>query len=152
MEKDIEEIIQKNLPAQVGTVLKNRLEQAEKDAEEVKQQKAYLEERSKEIQAFRVLIEDYKKFDERNLKLEEREKMVTEVERNLKIRELEFQLISEKEKTEFSKSVALGLVRNIEYRKNIFDSENQNSYQDSHGNYVYPTPINKSLNEDKTAL
>lgn len=151
METEIKAIIEKNLPAQVGDVLKLRLEQAEKDVVKVKQQEEALQSKNVTITGLEKQVADYKKFDERNATLEAREKAVADGERNLKVATLEFQLTAEKEKTQFSKDVALGLVRNTEFRKHIFDSENQQGYQGANGQWIYPTPVNKSLDENKTA-
>lgn len=148
MTDEIRAIIEKNLPAQVGEVLKTRLEQAEKDVIKIKQQEETLQSKNAAITQFEKLVADYKTKDEQNAKLEARELAVTEAERNLKIATLEYQLVSEKEKTDFTKNVALGLVRNTEFRKTIFDSENQGGYMGPNGVWVYPTPINKVLTED----
>lgn len=151
MELEIKAIIEKNLPAQVGEVLKLRLDKAEQDVDSLKRLGDSYEHKLVEIESLKKTIETYKAFDNRNATLEAREKAVADGERNLKIATLEFQLNSEKEKTQFSKDVALGLVRNTSYRKNIFDSEFQPSYQDSNGVWHYPPNTNKTYNEDKTA-
>lgn len=39
---------------------------------------------------------------------------------------------------------------NTEYRKTIFDSENQEPYQDSMGNWHYPQPKSKVFAETET--
>lgn len=151
MEKEIEEIIKKNLPAQVGEILKERLEKADGDAAMVLYLQNRVVEQDKEIQTLNKRILEYEKFDVRNAQLDSKENELKEIERNLKIVTLEYQLQSEKEKTDFSKNIALGLVRNVEYRKTIFDSENQAPYIDAGGNWIYSTPVNKSLDETKKA-
>lgn len=150
MEQEFKAIIEKNLPAQVGDVLKKRLEQADNDAVKIKQLEEQLVNRNQHVIKLEATIADYKKFDERNAALEAREKACDIQERDLKVKTLEYQLQTEKEKTQFSKDVALGLVRNLEYRKNIFDSENQSGYNGPNGNWIQPTPVNKSLDETKT--
>lgn len=122
MTEEIKAIIEKSLPAQVGDVLKQRLEQAEKDAVKVRLQEEALQSKNAAIAKLEKQVADYKKMDERNAALEAREKAVTDGERNLKVSTLEFQLTAEKEKTQFSKDVALGLVRNTEYKKTVFDT------------------------------
>lgn len=89
MNEEIKKIIEKNLPAQVGDVLKQRLEQAEKDAVILKQQEEALISRNATIAGFEKQIAEYKKLDERNNKLEEREKAVETKERNSKVFEAE---------------------------------------------------------------
>lgn len=149
MEKEFEEIIKKNLPAQVGEVLKIRLEQADKDAIQVKQQGESLKKKELESLALQQKIDKYVAYDSRNASLDGREKVIQEKERNLEIETLKFQLSAEKEKTDFSKQVALGLVRNMEYRKTVFDSENK-PYQDQHG-YTQYGNTTKNLEEKKNA-
>lgn len=149
MTEEIKAIIEKNLPAQVGAVLKGVLEQAEKDAVKVKQQEEALVSKTATITGLEKTISDYRKLDERNGTLEGRERKVAEDERNLKIATLEFQLVAEKEKTEFSKSVALGLVRNTEYKRTLFDSQTD-PYKDQYGGTNYQTKTQQST-ENKTA-
>ena len=121
MEKECKAIIEKHMPEQVGDVLKKRLKQAEEDAIKLKQQNELLVNNNLTITNLEKVISNYKNFDERNSNLEVREKAVAESERNLQIKKLEYELASEKEKTQFSKDVAMGLVRNTEYRKQKVD-------------------------------
>jgi len=149
-EQEIQELIKKHLPQQVGETLKVTLEHAEKDAKKVKEQDEKLIERRKEIDKLESIIQEYKKFDERNSLLDAREKELEAKENKLEIDELKYQLSAEKDKTEFSKNIALGIVRNTEYRKTIFDSENQEPYQDYTGNWHYPQPKSKVFTETET--
>lgn len=150
-EEEIAEIIKKNLPAHVGEVLKERLEQADKDTVKLKQQETALAEKNNKITSLEKTIEEYKQFDTRNAAITDRENKVTEAERNLKIATLEFQLQSEKDKTTFTRDITLGLVRNIEYRKTIFDSQSINGRYDDKGNYIQPYSETKNHTEDKSA-
>lgn len=151
MENEFKAIIEKNLPAQVGDVLKKRLEQAELDAIKVERQIKQLEEKIKTIDDLQDQIRAYMAFDERNSKLEAREKAVDEQERSLKIKTLEYQLESEKGKTEFTKSVALGLVRNTEYKRSLFDSKDSPAGVDQFGTVRYANATQNS-NETNTAI
>ena len=74
LEKELNEIIKKSLPQHVGETLRERLEQADKDEEENKSLKEELAENYEKISEQRSIIEDYKKFDERNKDLNRREK------------------------------------------------------------------------------
>lgn len=150
MKEEIRLIIQKNLPAEVGQVLKERLEKADQDErmlESLKSVKLALEKREKELVAE---IESYRKFDERNKALDARERILHDREITAEVEQLKFQVTMEKEKTQFAKEVALGLVRNSEYRKTVFDSENQAGYYQG-STWITPTPVNKSLTETKKA-
>lgn len=139
MEAEIKAIIQKNLPAEVGTILKERLEQAEEDAANLEQTREQLKNRDRHVANLESVIEDYKKFDQRNATLEEREKAVSQSERDLKVATLEYQLAAEKDKTAFSQSVTLGLVRNTEYKSVVFDSKSGPDGRDQYGNPLYAT-------------
>jgi phosphoribosyl-dephospho-CoA transferase len=146
MTQEIEEIIKKNLPAQVGEILKSRLEQADRDSSTVKNQAEQIISKTATISGLEKTISDYRQFDSRNSALEAREKAVDQAERDLKVKTLEFQLASEKEKTEFTKSVALGLVRNTEYRRTLMDNVTT-PMKDQYGNMTYP---NSSQHSDET--
>jgi hypothetical protein len=151
MEVEIQNIIKKNLPAQVGETLKKRLEQADIDASELKNYKEAVIGRDKTITELTKKIEEYKQFDVRNANIDAREVAVKEEERNMKVKNLEYQLQAEKEKTVLIREVTMGLVRNTEYKKTIFDNESQVGYTDSRGNWVQPGNINKSLDETTKA-
>jgi DNA repair exonuclease SbcCD ATPase subunit len=139
MEAEFTAIIEKNLPAQVGDVLKKRLDQANNDASKVKQLEEQLGNRNQHVTKLEAQIADYKKFDERNSAIEAREKACDTYERDLKVKTLEYQLQSEREKTQFSKEVALGLVRNTEYTKKVFDTRSGPDGIDQYGNQRYAT-------------
>lgn len=146
LEKELNEIIKKSLPQHVGETLRERLEQADKDAEENKKLKEEHQKLKSELSEKNSIIEGYKKFDERNKDLNRREKELEAGLIKLEIETLKYQLETEKEKTDFTKSIALGLVRNTQYKKTIFDTENKGGVpmQDGHGNFHYPMPTSKS--------
>lgn len=147
LELKLQNAIKESLPQQVGEELKKVLEKAKKDEEDLKIARNSIICLEADVKSLKTEIEKYQKFDNRNAVLDAREKEINEKERSLKIEELEYKLNSEKEKTEFTKGVALGLVRNTEYRKTIFDSETPGGYCDSNGTWHYPTPTSKSFEE-----
>jgi hypothetical protein len=155
LQAELQVIYEKHLPKQVGETLQKRLELADKLEKEnsdlIKTNKTQYE----EIQNLKGIIEKHKTIDEREEAVTKREVDVTEKENKSEIEKLKYQLESEKDKTQFSKAVALGLVRNIEYRKNVFDTEMSpgTSYYDSVGNYHTIPPIGntKDLKETNTA-
>ena len=148
-EQELQEVLKKNLPQHVGDTLKARLEQADKDEKTVKTLEGTISNLNKEISEFKDIIRKYQKLDERYEALNSREKELETKERNLEIETLKYQLQSEKDKTAFSQKVASGLVRNTEYRKTIFDSENKGGMgvMDSNGMYHYPMASSKNYNE-----
>lgn len=150
MQEEIKAIIEKNLPAQVGETLKQVLDKGERDAKELDSLKEINQKNVNEIRRLEEVISNYRALDARNSALESREKAASEKEAKFEADQLKYQLQSEKEKTEFVKDVALGLVRNINYRKRVFDSENQEGYYKDNV-WVQPTPTNKHLDETNTA-
>lgn len=146
MELEIQEIIKKNLPQHLGDILKTRLEQADKDAEKIIKLNSEIDILQKEILDKNLIIENYKKNDSFYLQINEREQHLNKLQYDLELTILKEKLNSAESKSEFAKSVALGLVRNIEFRKTVFDSENQMPYY-SGSTYIQPSPINKNLTE-----
>ena len=146
LEKELNEIIKKSLPQHVGETLRERLEQADKDEEENKKLKEEQQKLKSELSEKNSVIEQYKKFDERNKDLNRREKELEAGLIKLEIETLKYQLEVEKDKTDFTKSIALGLVRNTQYKKTIFESGNPGGVmqKDGYGNMVYPQPSTNS--------
>lgn len=154
LEKEIQESIKKNLPQQVGDVLKQRLEQADKDKEALKAALNLNETQSKRIEKLQSDIDKHNSISDRENQLKEREVILSKGELELKLATVTYQLETEKEKTQFTKEVALGLVRNTVFRKTVFDNENQAPYNIPNNmggtTMVFPTAISKSLNETET--
>lgn len=134
-EQELQEVLKKNLPQQVSEVLRERLTQADRDAGKVKSLEAEIKLANEQSDYFKEQLEEYKKLDVRNALLESREKELETEKTNLEIEKLRYKLSVEIEKNEFTKSVALGLVRNTSYRKDMFNSKTIPSYTDANGNY-----------------
>lgn len=137
--KDLNSVIEKSLPAQVGKVLKNTLEQGIKDAEAVIALNKQILSLKDTIREKESIIETYKTNDIRNSTLEAREKEVSKKETNAKIAELEVLLKAEQDKSEFAKAMGLGLVRNTEYRRSLMDMKSGPDGRDQYGNHTYST-------------
>jgi hypothetical protein len=71
--------------------------------------------------------------------------------RDFQVEQLKYQLNTEKEKSSFCMDVTKSLVRNTEYRKSIFDSEQQSGFYDANNVWRMPSPVNKSFTETKGA-
>jgi hypothetical protein len=125
IQQDIQDAIAKQLPAQVGEVLRVRLEQAEKDAALVKSQKARIDELLRDTQRASNMIDARDAQLKRAGDLDARSADLDTRERNIKLTLLEGQLAAETSKTAFAKEVALGLVRNVEYRHSVFENSNK---------------------------
>ncbi len=147
LNKKIQEAIKESLPSQIGDELKKLIEQGKADAQEVKSLIIACENNRKTIDELNTKLSEYRKLDDRNTAIEAREKAAEVAERKTEIEKLTYQLSSEKEKTEFSKSVALGLVRNIEYRRSLMDNTHEPCGKDQYGNAQYQ---NKTQNSNET--
>jgi hypothetical protein len=94
MEQEIKDIISKNLPEQVGTILKDRLHQAEQDAEYIVLLERKLSERDAEIKTLYSTISDYKSMnihkehlDRLQEELDKRERAIILEVTNIKLEE-----------------------------------------------------------------
>lgn len=152
LNKELQELYEKHLPNQIGVVLKRKLEQAEKDAAELSSLKQSYEKLQKEKESLVNELKQHKSIDEKLAEIETKSQEVEAREKKIGIDELKYQLAAEKEKTQFMRDIGMGLVRNVEYRKTIFDSENvlPGGYQDPNGNWVYPMPTNTVKNFSET--
>lgn len=89
---EFQAIIDKNLPFQVGEILKKRLQQAEIDAGMVKTQDSMLLKKDENIKGLEKIINDYKSLDSRNAAIETREKAVDLKERQMEVEKLKHEL------------------------------------------------------------
>lgn len=131
---DLVASIEKNLPAAIGETLRQRLEQANRDAEALARKNEAYASLSKNFDAKCEEANRLKAEVEKHAALAVREAAVEERERKARITELETKLAAAQGNTEFARNVALGLVRNIEYRSSssVYGSESvpvqQNGY------------------------
>ena len=79
--------------------------------------------------------------------MDKREEDLNKEKHNLDLEMLKFQLEVEKDKSVFTKEIALGLVRNTEYRRNIFDNTSEPGGKDQYGLPIY---VNKSQHSTET--
>jgi len=152
--EQINEIIKKSLPAQVGEVLRETLAQGEKNAKLVKEQESLINNFKEALVKYeKDVIELEAKIKDED-ELVQREIALVEGIRELEIDRLKYQLESEKSKSEFVVSVTMGLVRNSEYRKKIFDTEITNGLPmlDANGTAHYPMPTSKSHTSEESIL
>jgi len=120
IEHDIQESIQKNLPAHVGDVLKTRLEKADADAKAV----ASLTTQAEELRATASKAMDAShKAQEEHKAMDEREAAAKEAERDLRVKVLEIELFAEKRISTTLTDVLSRLVRNTDYRTTVFGTQ-----------------------------
>ena len=117
--------IQKNLPQAVGETLKEELEELarfRKNSEVTVKLNSDLLEVRKELANLKRQTDN---LWEREQALVKKEDDVTCRERDFAMKQLQAQLEREREKVQFCKDIALGLVRNVEYRNEVFTSSNR---------------------------
>lgn len=124
--KDIQAVIEQQLPAAVGEVLRKRLEQAESDAKDLIKLSRDYELQSKRVLQMEENILKYQQEMRDHAALDIRERTIAERERDLKVTILETQLAAANDKAEFAKNTALGLVRNTEFRQQALGSNSKN--------------------------
>lgn len=149
LEKEIQESIRQNLPQQVGEALQIRLKEAEEDKEALKKAVEGNTAHLKVIRELQAELAKHSELSQRERDIKEKETYLNELLLKQELDTIKYQLAVEKEKSQFTKDVALGLVRNTIYRTSILDSENQAGYYNG-TQFVTPSPINKSLTETKT--
>lgn len=135
IESDLKEVINKSLPQAVGETLRKRLEQADQDAATVIDLNERIATYRKEIAALQATLTQLRTDLDQHGALAIREKAVADRERLAELVELKTQIAAEKGNAEFARSVAMGLVRNTEYRHSVFESSNTPIVKDTGGGY-----------------
>ncbi len=134
--EDIQEAIAKQLPAQVGEVLRVRLEQAEKDAKANVSLTNMNNEQRREIQQLEARIAKRDAELKRAGDLDARAADLDTRERNMKIATLEIQLAAADSKVAFAKDLAMGLVRNTEFRSSVYEQNTGRGVPVPSGSYL----------------
>jgi hypothetical protein len=149
MEKEFQEIIQKNLPAQVGEALKKRLEVADQADNEIPRLKSEIRNLQTSNAALQEKINEKDKIESMiSIQQSQLEKIEKE-QHDLDLEKLRIQLEVEKDKSSFVKDIAMGLVRNQEFRRQLFDNKSGPEGVDQYGNTRYATHT-VSSDETKT--
>lgn len=149
MEKEIYDIIKKNLPAEVGETLRGVLEQGQKDAQRLSEREKELFKALNDIEDLTIKLQGYQKLDARNESLDKRESDIAKREQKAIEDELRFQLKEvEKRTTDMFTLVSL-LVKNP--RVIEFMSSNSTEQHDRLDQYGSPHPMygNTTVNGTK---
>lgn len=119
------DLIQKNLPQAVSETLKSELEalaEFRKNSGFTIKLTADLSRVREELTNLKNKVGDLR---EREQVLVMKEGLLNSRERDFILNELQSELEREQEKTQFCKDIALGLVRNVEYRNEVYTSSNK---------------------------
>lgn len=150
MEKEILEIVEKELPKHVGDTLRkqlDRLDLLEKEnktlKESEKSKKANIESLNKDIEALKRVVREAGD-------LKEREEKVSEAERNQKIQILEIKLSESEKRTDELKGVLHTVFSSPIYRKSVTESYNRfDQYDQATGKYKREL-VSKTTDETTT--
>lgn len=120
--KDVEEAINKQLPATVGDVLRKRLEQASADALELDVQRKARLTLLDEARDLKLKLSGAEARAKRQEELDVLAAALATRERELRVRELTQDLAAEKRISVFAVDIVTKLVRNTEFRREAFGS------------------------------
>ncbi len=123
IEQELKDVIERNLPSQVGQALRERLAKADADARKVTESEERIRSLNKELVESAARIAHLSEALSKHADITTRIAQVEERERNAEISELKIKLEAEQRSKDFARDVALGLVRNVEYRHAINHTE-----------------------------
>ena len=119
MNKEIKDIIEKNLPAQVGEVLQEHLAKCDQESAENKRMHVELEKTNEARSRLLEQLQNYQLLDERNRTLEQREKDVSEKERDRKVFEAELKRDESEKRSNDLYSIVQLVFKSPVYKKTI---------------------------------
>lgn len=133
---ELQEAINKNLPSMVGEQLVKRLDEADRDRTELQAAKALT---ARQAQTNGELLQHLKEAQEalaKHTEIDVRETAIKDRERLAEAAELRTRLDCAEKSAQFARDVALGLVRNTEFRRDVFNSNNGRQIAVPSGGYV----------------
>ena len=139
--EEIQKAISESLPQQVGEVLQKRLSQADTDKEALEKLTEKAEQLERELDEIRKWKYDAKKNEDDKRRLES-ERQAFEIEKANNAAKLS------EEKFQFSREVLMGMVRNIEHRKTLFNGAGT-VYTTDHNGVCKPVPSTLDQSETK---
>lgn len=156
MQEEINEIIKKNLPAHVGEELQKVLAQAKEDADDLSSSKLYASSLYDENYKLKTELNNHANLDKRFEELKSRELDLEKNQRNMEMKALEIKLVESEKRADMIREFTLGLVRNVDVRKEVYGTKNEittNTGGGSNGNPVYSsqnvTPSHYSHSESE---
>lgn len=148
MQQEIKDIIEKNLPAQVGQVLQKRLKEAEEnEAKYETLQKDHKDLRESYNNVVNTLSQ-HKELDEVKKGLDQREETISKREHDIEIETLKFKLTESEKRADMVQDFTKLLVRNVDVRKQVFDAESNQVHNPNTGYMDYKNTT-KSYSETK---
>ena len=133
MEQEIKDIIAKNLPQHVGEVLREKLEQADRDAVQVKRLYLLLDEKEEYVNRLENQNREFSTRISEENHLKERERAIEDKERNLELEMLKLKLAESEKRNDIGTKLVETVFRSPVYRKHV-ENMTFSSY-DNQGRY-----------------
>lgn len=124
IEQEIKDAVSKHLPQALGEALQLRLKKADEDAQSVTRLQSDIETIRRANMTLLNEVDSLKEQMHKHASLAAREAAVAKREHDADLAELRVQLEAAKGNGQFARDVAMGLVRNIEYRQAVMRAEN----------------------------
>ena len=137
LKEEIRASIEKNLLQQMGDVLKETLKKGAEAIEQVAANEVTIEDLKRVIARLNKTIDNYSAKDSEYKDIIRLREGINKDRANLDLEKIKYSLQCERDKTQFAQSVALGLVRNTEYRRILSDNVNEPIGKDQYGNMQY---------------
>jgi hypothetical protein len=151
VEKEIQAAIKKNMPAQVGDNLKVLLAEGEKAKQQAIEWKNEYDDVIKENRDLVKENDELKKLKHTAEALDKREAELNEKERQQEVEMLKVKLEEANSRANMVKEFTSGLVRNTNFRKNYYHTEDELGRNDSNtGQWIDPKNKTISGNQDIT--
>ena len=124
LNEELSSLIAKHLPQATGEVLRTRLEQADRDAADLRTSRQLLDAKIKECESYKTRCNKVEQELAAHPKLSEREAALTKREQALELELLRHKVNTQDDVILTLKGVMMGLVRNTEFRQTIHESHN----------------------------
>ena len=131
IDQEIMEALKKQMPAKMFEATKEKIAENDKMVVRIKELERKVDNQDDQIANLTAELGEHGKLDvrekaviEKEADIKKRKSVLWTKELEMTKKEMEYQLDAEKSKSQFCKEVALGLVRNIEFRKNVYSNGN----------------------------
>lgn len=122
---EITEAINKHLPQALGDALQQRLKKGDEDAAALLLANRQLETSRADSRSAQARYERAEATLAKHAVLDARDEAVTKREASADLRDAKVALAAANENAKFARDVALGLVRNVEWRNQVFETHDQ---------------------------
>lgn len=147
LSNDVQESIKKNLPQMVGQELQEYISQAELATKALAIAKDTIKELRSEVARYKTLDQEYCDMAHRERALEQAEAAIKAKDQALDKHVLEIKLQSMQNERDNATAMAMGLVRNTEFKRSNFSSVPLQSFYNNNGHINAMTQMHESANK-----